>query len=299
MPTSPLRIATDPAAARAAARSALGGAALLVLCLSVYLPGLFVIPAVDRDEARFAQASRQMFESVALPPAQRTGRHAGGLVVPMLQDKPRLNKPPLIYWLQSSAAAIFTAGDPAHDAIWMYRVPSALAAMLNVLLTWRLGLRMFDPRAAWLGAALLAICPMIVWDAHQARADQVLLTTCVAAQLALWRLWRDGPSLGWAGGFWLAIAAGIMTKGPIAPMVSGLTALSLCLATGRWDWLLRLRPILGTAVVGAAVGPWILAVAQQQGGLTKYLVLVYEEVDIVGTGVERVVNQLADGIQRG
>ena len=38
-------------------------AALPLLCLLLFLPGFFTLPATDRDEARFAQASRQMVES--------------------------------------------------------------------------------------------------------------------------------------------------------------------------------------------------------------------------------------------
>ena len=49
-------------------RSRMAGLALVFLCLTVYVPGLRSIPPVDRDEARFAQASRQMFESVAGTP---------------------------------------------------------------------------------------------------------------------------------------------------------------------------------------------------------------------------------------
>src|SRR4051812_42978968 len=70
-----------------------GSLLLVLLCLAVYLPGLRSIPPVDRDESRFAQASRQMLEGgVAGTP--------GAWVVPMVQNRPRLNKPPLIYWLQ-------------------------------------------------------------------------------------------------------------------------------------------------------------------------------------------------------
>src|SRR4051812_21387330 len=73
------------------------GVLLVALCLAVYLPGFFAIPVVDRDEARFAQASRQMLES-------------GDYVVPRVQGTPRLNKPPLIYWLQATAARVLTGG---------------------------------------------------------------------------------------------------------------------------------------------------------------------------------------------
>ena len=36
---------------------------LALLCLLVWLPGFFSIPPGDRDESRFAQASRQMVET--------------------------------------------------------------------------------------------------------------------------------------------------------------------------------------------------------------------------------------------
>ena len=45
------------------AKSWRGGLALVFICLAVYLPGFVTIPTIDRDEARFAQASRQMSAS--------------------------------------------------------------------------------------------------------------------------------------------------------------------------------------------------------------------------------------------
>ena len=36
---------------------------LLVVAFLSFIPGLFQIPPVDRDEARFAQATKQMIES--------------------------------------------------------------------------------------------------------------------------------------------------------------------------------------------------------------------------------------------
>ena len=197
-----------------------GGVVLLLICLAVYVPGLFTLPPVDRDESRFAQASRQMFES-------------GDFAVPRVQDRPRLNKPPLIYWVQCGSLAIFGDHGRENEGIWVYRLPSALCAIGTVILTWRLGRKLFDPRAAWLGAAFLAVCPMVVWDAHQARADQLLLLTVVGSQFALWHVIdahrRGRGTLGWALVFWLAIGAGIMAKGPITPMIAGLTAITVSL----------------------------------------------------------------------
>ncbi|MEM1184857.1 MAG: glycosyltransferase family 39 protein [Planctomycetota bacterium] len=267
---------------KALAKGPIGGVILAGICLAVYLPGLFSIPAVDRDEARFAQASRQMFESVALPESEQTeSLHGGGVIEPRVGEKSRLNKPPLIYWLQTTSAAIFTGGDPRNDAIWMYRIPSVLAAALAVLFTWRAGLLLFDPRAAFLGAAFLAICPMVVWDAHQARADQLLLACTSAAFWVLTALVstkRLSPKQSWILPIALAVAIGlgVLAKGPITPMVVLLTAAAWSLATRDWRWIKSVRPlvILGTAVV--IVLPWLIAVAAKVG-VAEYWSTVFDE----------------------
>lgn len=231
-----------------------------MLCLSVYLPGLWTIPPVDRDESRFAQASRQMHES-------------GDWIVPRVQDKPRLNKPPLIYWLQNASIAAFgdEPGRYDHGNIWVFRVPSVLCAVIAVFLTWRIGLRLVDARAAWLGAAMLAVSPIVVWDAHQARADELLLACTTGAMLALTAVWQRSnasghrPSLAWPLTFWFCIAAGILAKGPITPMIAGLAIVTLSLLAGRWRWVGSLRPVLGVLVVAALVLPWVIAVGQRVG----------------------------------
>lgn len=246
------------------------GLGLVLLCMAVYVPGLWSIPPVDRDEARFAQASRQMWES-------------GDFVVPRVQDRPRLNKPPLVYWLQCASIAVLGdgAGRWPHGNIWVFRVPGALCALASVLLTWRIGLRMLDPRAAALGAALLAACPMVAWDAHQARADQLLLLTVVGAQGALWSCWSDlrrgrrARAGAWAG-LWVWVGLGVLAKGPITPMVALLTVGALCWRSRSWRWVGGLRPLLGVAVVCAMVAPWVIAVASQVGW-SEYLKTIWDE----------------------
>ena len=279
-----------------------GYALLIALCAAVYVPGLASIEPVDRDECRFAQASRQMLESVTLPPEQLDlradpatgrplGRHAGGLVVPMVQTTPRLNKPPLIYWLQALSAGTLTLGDPARDAIWMYRLPSALCALASVLLTWRLGLRLFDARAALLAAALLAVSPMVVWDAHQARADQLLLATTTATMYCLWRCLHAEASarrtslllpsnfwssLLWPALLWLSLGLGVLAKGFITPLVLLGAVLALCAAGRSLTPLRATRPWLALMVLPLVVSPWLLLIAERIG-IGPYARLVWAE----------------------
>ncbi|MBL8759399.1 MAG: glycosyltransferase family 39 protein, partial [Phycisphaerae bacterium] len=292
---------------REVSRSWRAGAALVALCLAVYLPGQRSIPAVDRDEARFAQASRQMFEAAALaadaPERGRTGFYDGGWVVPKVQDRERLNKPPLIYWMQAASAWVCTGGDPRRDAIWMYRVPSVLGAMAAVLITWRLGCRMFDARAGWLAGAMLAVAPMVVWDAHQARSDSVMMAWTAGAMAGLWGVWRTvgarrrapagladsstspggtGGGWWWVAVLWVGVAAGVMTKGFVTPMVVGLAVVWLSWSTRGWRWVWGLRPVAGVVAIGLAVGPWVYWVAQHKGGVEAYARIVWEEFFVRG-----------------
>src|SRR3954454_14838563 len=84
-------------------------AVLALLGLILWLPGILSLPALDRDESRFAQSSRQMVES-------------RDLVDIRFGHVPRYKKPVGIYWLQAVATKFAGAG--RDDRIWTYRLPS-------------------------------------------------------------------------------------------------------------------------------------------------------------------------------
>ena len=229
---------------------------LAALCLILFLPGFFTLPPFDRDEARYAQASRQMLES-------------GNYVDIHFQAEERLKKPVGVYWLQAASVGLFS--DAASAEIWPYRVPSLLGAIAAVLVTAWAGTRLFGASVAMTAAVMLAGCVLLGVEARMAKTDAVLLATIVLAQGALARVWleRDGEGPpGWAMPllFWAAIGFGILVKGPIGPMVSGLTVLGLCLAERRARWLLRLRPLAGLAVVLAVAAPWLVAISIKTQG---------------------------------
>src|SRR3954452_25353470 len=78
------------------------------------LPGLIAVPPLDRDEARFAQATAQMLES-------------RDFVVIRYQDTPRFKKPVGIHWLQAAFVSLLSS--PEAREIWPYRVPSLLGSV--------------------------------------------------------------------------------------------------------------------------------------------------------------------------
>lgn len=224
--------------------------ALIMLCAALYLPGLGPLPAGDRDEARFMQASRQMIET-------------GDLVRIRYMDEARNKKPAGIHWLQVGSVKAFSTATSSER--WPYRLPSALGALAAVLLLFAAGERLFDRQTGFLAAALLAASLMLTWEAHVAKTDAVLLATVMAAQFALVRLFvadRDGTAApGWAPYMlWAALGAGLLIKGPITPLVAGLTGIGLWLF-GLWPRFWRqTRPFVGVPLMLAIAAPWFVAI---------------------------------------
>ena len=90
----------------------------------LWLPGILSLPALDRDESRFAQSSRQMLDS-------------GNFVDIRFGQVPRYKKPVGIYWLQAAATAIAghveNLADGSDTKIWTYRLPSLIGGIAAVL----------------------------------------------------------------------------------------------------------------------------------------------------------------------
>lgn len=290
---------TNPAARWASSWP--GGVLLIAFCLAAYLPGLRSVPPLDGDEARYAESARRMLAS-----------HDWQMyVVPRIEGAIRLNKPPLVYWLQAATAYVVCGGDPDTLAypkalldeaqghrtltgspatrssvftggIAAFRLASVIATILATLAIWRLGARMFAPPCALLAAALWAGCFIVVIDARLARTDQILaMFTCVA-QWALWNVWRQrDASPRWVVLFWVAVGLGIMTKGPVTPGVSGLTVLCLCVLTRDRSLLRRLRFGLGALILAAVILPWV-ALAIHAVGWQVFAQTMWQELLLRG-----------------
>ena len=229
---------------------------LVLVALALFLPGFFTLPPLDRDEPRFAQASRQMLET-------------GDFVDIRFQDEARHKKPAGIYWLQ--VAAVAATGMEAPP-IWAYRLPSLLAAIAAVLLTARIAADLAGARAGLVAGLLFAGVFSLGMEARLAKTDAVLLLTVLGAQWAVLRVWlaarQPAARAGWAVplAFWGAVAAGILVKGPVGLMVVALTLVALAAGMRRAGWLRALRPLPGLALAVALVLPWYVAITLRSDG---------------------------------
>lgn len=230
-------------------------AAMLVM-LVLALPGFFTLPPVDRDEARFAQSSAQMLAS-------------GDVIDIRLGDEPRHKKPAGIYWLQAASAGL----TGAEGEIWSYRLVSLLAAMAAVGLTVALARRVMGEGAALLAGVMLAASFLLGGEARLAKTDAAQLATIMAALLVVARGFLPGGrtqqpvlSFGWAMGFWVAVAAGVLIKGPIPPLVAFGTVAILSLYRRDLALVRALRPLPGVALLLALVLPWLIAITIRSEG---------------------------------
>jgi 4-amino-4-deoxy-L-arabinose transferase-like glycosyltransferase len=250
---------------------------LSLFCLMLFLPGLVSLPPMDRDESRFMQATRQMLET-------------GDFIRIQFQDEMRAKKPAGAYWLQAGAVTAFS--HPASTQTWPYRLPSVAAAWAAVLATFWFGRALVGERPAFLGAVLLASTTMLVSEAHQAKTDALLLLCTVLAQGILARFYVSARARDAAGGggggcgggtmppalaasapgvveallFWMVQGAAILVKGPVVPVISILTVLTLCVADRSARWLNPVKPMLGPLVAAAIAAPWFAAVSSATGG---------------------------------
>ena len=113
-------------------------AILFSSCVAFHVLGTWALPLIDRDEPRFAEASREMIER-------------GDYIVPYFNNQLRLDKPPLAYWAQIESYRIFGENDFAA------RFPSAIAAGLTALVVFALGLRFRGEKLACRGAIIFTL----------------------------------------------------------------------------------------------------------------------------------------------
>ena len=126
---------------------------------------------IDRDEPRFAEASREMIER-------------GNYIVPYFNNQLRLDKPPLTYWAQVASYHIFGENDFAA------RFPSAIAAALTALLIFAWGRRMGGEKLGWWAAIIFTLSLQTFVHAKAAVADMWLVLFVTLASWAGYELFQ-------------------------------------------------------------------------------------------------------------
>jgi 4-amino-4-deoxy-L-arabinose transferase-like glycosyltransferase len=194
-------------------------ALLFIGCIVFHAIGTWSLPLIDRDEPRFAEASREMIER-------------GDCVIPYFNNQFRFDKPPLTYWAQVASYKIFGQND------FGARFPSAVAAGLVALTLVAWGNKVGGNQVG-LGAAIIFTLSLQTFvHAKAAVADMWLVLFVTMAHWAGYELIQrptlnaqhpmsntEGVEAGvlsrrsqwsWWLLFYVSLALGFLAKGPIA-----------------------------------------------------------------------------------
>jgi 4-amino-4-deoxy-L-arabinose transferase-like glycosyltransferase len=227
-----------------------------LIALAAGLPGMIAMPVLDRDEPSFAQASAQMLES-------------RDFVSINFQETPRNKKPVGIHWLQALSVAAVSSVEKRE--IWAYRLPSLAGAMLAAAgCAWG-AMAFFGPRGGAIAGAVLGASMILSTEALLATTDAALCAATAWMMAALARIYAASRGEGVARTgvraiFWAGLAASILLKGPIGPMIAALAMLALWAQDRAAGWLKGLGWGWGLALVLALCGPWALAITVATDG---------------------------------
>jgi 4-amino-4-deoxy-L-arabinose transferase-like glycosyltransferase len=216
---------------------------LLAAILGVQLVGVFYIPLMDIDAAQYASISREMLERNSFLQIYDLG-------------KDYLDKPPMLFWLSALSMKIFGIYD------WAYRIPSFIFLMLALYATFKFAKLKYNQTVAQLAVLILASCQAFFLIAHDVRTDTMLMGWVA---LSIWLIAKWESSNAWPDFVWamVAIAGGMMTKGPIALVVPVLAFAPQWFFEKKWANFFKPIYLLGILIIGILLVPMSWGLYQQ------------------------------------
>ena len=237
------------------AQEALVPVLILVLAGFITTAGIATLP-MDGHEAFVVQTTHEM-----------QVRH--DWVVPWFNDEPRLNKPPLSYWLTGAVA--WVSGSPENIEAWHGRLVSAFAALAMAIVTFLAANMLYGRRVAVLSAFFLVTSLGFFNYSHDARPDMLYAALCAAGYVAFMYAWKTRGARTQTVAImlmWTAYALATLAKGPHMPAMYLVASLVFCLILRMpgCDTLRVFRPVAGALLFVAITLPWWYLMQHKLGG---------------------------------
>src|SRR5579871_4709896 len=230
-------------------------ATALLLVAVVTLPFFYRLgawPLFDPDEGRNAEVAREMVAS-------------GRWGVPRFDGQPYLDKPALFFWAVATAFRVGGVGETTA------RLPSALAAVATVGLTFAIAHLLFGARRGVLAAGIVATSPLVLVFARLVIFDMLLTALVTAALYCLLRARLGGAPARWLPAAGAAMGLATLTKGPVGIAVPLLVWLAGRGALPPPARRARAVDVAAAGLVAAAVVvPWLACVLRSEPGFLRY-----------------------------
>ena len=202
---------------------------------------------IPSDEGRYAEIAREMLVT-------------SDWITPRYNGYKYFEKPPLQAWATAAAFQVFGIGN------WQARLWTALTGFLTILMIGFTGARVFNPRAGWLAAVVLASSPMWIISGHFNSLDMGLSSFLVAALCSLLLAqtsYNKNNCRNWMWACWIFMALATLSKGVIGVAIPAMVFIAYSIST--WDWKIwtRLRLFSGSILFLAITAPWFVFVAQR------------------------------------
>ena len=202
---------------------------------------------IPSDEGRYAEIAREMLVT-------------GDWITPRYNGYKYFEKPPLQAWATAAAFQAFGIGD------WQARLWTALTGFLTILLVGFTGARIFNARAGWLAAVVLASSPIWIISGHFNSLDMGLSSFLVAALCSLLLAQTShnkNNCRNWMWACWTFMALATLSKGVIGAAIPAMVFIAYSITA--WDWKIwtRLRLFSGSILFLVITAPWFVLVAQR------------------------------------
>jgi 4-amino-4-deoxy-L-arabinose transferase-like glycosyltransferase len=223
---------------------------LLVAIVPLFALGLSNHGVWTPDEPRVAEIGREMALN-------------GNWAVPMLNQRPFLEQPPLHY---AAIAAVFKVFGTASDRI--VRIPSAVFAFGAVLGLFFLGNMFFGPRTGFLSAFIMATCGEYFRVAHWAVVDNALTCFVVLSLVCFMAAYVSGTRLrrfSLYGLCYVFCTLAFFAKGFIGVAIPAIAVLSFLVFDRNIKEIKKMHLWLGVVIFLAMTTPWFLALWRQGG----------------------------------
>lgn len=201
------------------------------------------VDIMDIDASQYAEISREMAESGSFLQIYDRGRDY-------------LDKPPFLFWVSALSMKLFGANN------FGYRFPSILFAIWALFATYRLARSLYDEHTGRLATLVLGCCQGMFLMTNDVRTDTILMSWTVTA-IWLIREWEVSRKRRYFFAGCAAVAFGMMTKGPIALMVSVFCFMAHWAMTRQWNMFFRPLYIPGILLIGLLLVPMSIGLYQQ------------------------------------
>jgi len=217
---------------------------ILVLSYIFFFHSLGSYSLKEPDEGRYAEIPREMVET-------------GDYVVPHLDYVRYFEKPPLLYWATALSFKIFGVSE------WSARLPNALAALLTVLILYLAVTRWFTPEAAPLSAVVLISSFGFFTMARILTIDMLLSCTLFLSLIFFYEFYRQKKARS-IYLFYACLGMATLAKGPVAPLLIGVSLLIFLTLERRVSFLKALLSGKGLLLYAILVLPWFVAIALRE-----------------------------------